>query len=257
MPADNEGSAPETPAEPAITAADLQALRDQLAAASERTARLEGELAATRAPEPQAPKEFTRAELQQAVDNGTITEEKRDEILEEQRERKLTAKLEAKLEAKLAANQSQSRIQEDLTRYIEAHPGIEQAGHPDRLRLEREYQHLLSIGLPKGAATEAAAARAVFGPVEKIRETTRQNRERHVETGGGSGGGDEGDAAPSWHKGLSPRQRSYYAKKLEGGFYAGEDDPSFKREIAIARGESPAKVLARTKPRPGERRVMQ
>lgn len=251
------GAAATEPRASSVPSPEIEALRAELQAEREARARLEGQvstLATVAAPkEPEKPKEFTRVELRTAVDNGTISEDKMFEILEEQAERRVEARLATKLEERLSANQSQTRVQTELDKYVAAYPGLNENGHPDRERANREYAYLISIGQPKGPATELAACRAVFGPTDKVRETTRQSRERHVETGGaGSPPGDDGSA--SWQKGLTRDQISYGSKMFEMGQWTGPDDPKAQRYFAIARGGDPKK-LAQQRHRQSERRV--
>lgn len=235
-------------------AQQIQSLRAELAAEREARARLEGKLEAKPAAEPPKPKDLTRAELRQAVDNGTLSEDRMAEILEQQAERRVAERLEAQMEAKLAAERGTEKRSAEVARYLERIPALAAKDSPEWQRVSREYRDLVALGAPEGAATEIAALRAVHGPAEKIPEKSRTERERHEETGGAA----DAPASHSWQKGLDRRQIRYYADRLDRGFYTGSDDPTFQRELAIARGGDPRKLIARERSRtgqPGERQV--
>lgn len=253
-PADDGDGGDGATAAPQETELERQ-LRADLQETRERLARLEG--AATerqQEPPPPPPKEWTRAELRQAVDAGTIDEDKMWEILAAQERRKTKDEILAEVETRVSATQSQSRIQTDIERYTERMPDLLDKRGPNWDRVVREHQYLRSIGAPEGAATELAALRSAFGPPERIPERTRAARDRQEDMLG-AGGGDEGSGDGSrrgrgWTKGLDARQIEHYQKRLDVGAYSGTDDPRFVREIAIARGEDPRKVIERTRPKP-------
>lgn len=230
----------------------IAALRAELVAEREARLRLEGRLAEREraSGEEAAPeKTYTRAELQRAVDEGRISEDQRDDILDTQRARQLKAEL----REEIRAEEAQRRIQDEIDRYSREVPGITQGStHANRRLLEQEYQQLVASGLPDGPGTQLAALRSAFGRLgTAVRETTRQSRERHEEAGSG-GGGPAGGGGNAWQKGLPQKQIRYLQNQLDKGLYSGTDDPAFQRYVAIARGADPRKA---GREQAGERRV--
>jgi hypothetical protein len=225
----------ETP--PVASQADLEALRTELTALQQQNARLQGQLEATAArPEaaPEKPKQFDRAELQQMVDAGTISEDKMAEVLERQSHDKLRSEITGDLRHMLSENQAQTRREDEIGKYKARLPGLDTAGHENHERASREYQELLRLGATPGAATECAALRAAFGPAERIKEKTRTEHRGHEETVTSSSG-PASPGAESWQKGLS-RQRITYAKDcFTKGIWSGPEDPGFKTYLQHAR----------------------
>lgn len=227
------GTEAEAPAEPQPGAsAELEALRAQIESLRASNARLEGRLDERKAAPAEAPKTFTRTELQAQVDAGTLSEDQRDEILERQRDQRLRETLRAEIHAEESAR----RVNDEIQRYLEAIPGVGTPGHEAHARLQREYSNFLSLGLPDAPTTQIAALRATFGAPEQVRERTREVRERSRETATPASGASEGQAgADSWTKGLSSSQIEYQKKMLDRGYYSGTNDPRFKAYCERAR----------------------
>lgn len=233
---------------------EVELLRRELAEARVAIGRLEGastaraEAERTMSAEPE--RDLTRAELRQAIDAGTMTEERADEILEAQMERRIATRTQQSVAQQLNLTQSQARIQTDIDRYLERMPDLAQKSGANWDRVAREYRYLTGIGAPHGAATELAALRSAFGPAERIPEKTRETRERSEESlGSGSGSESESGArgGRGWTKGLNARQITHYQGQLDKGAYSGIDDPRFMQHIAVARGEDPRKVVERAR----------
>ena len=237
-----EGDGDNTPKpEEVESKVELAALREKLQEQVERTARLEGEIQATRTapstPAPAAepvPKQFTRAELRQMVDQGTITEDEMLDRIEAQRDLRLTQHLEKTMTEKLAANQQETTLAQQFASYREVVEGLDTPSHPNRVRAEKEYKELLVSGLPEGDSTQIAALKIAFGSPTKIRETTRDKRETHGESGGSSASG-ENKPGEQWTKGLKQPRIDYLKRQLEIGAYKNTDDPQFKDYIKYAR----------------------
>lgn len=233
----------ETP--PAASKADVDALRAELEAMRSKNELLETKLAAA-PPAEEKPKELSRAELQEAVDNGTITAEKMEEVLDQQRMRKMKAEVTAEVRAELTRENSRAALEAEFDKYRQRIEGLEKAGHPNRERVSREYRELVRLGAPEGASTEMAALRATFGPAEKIREHTHAEHEAHHEAGASGGGESPSTGAAPWKKGLSPERVAHLESMIEKGQYSGPDDPQFKKYVEFAKSGKPPVRLAKS-----------
>jgi hypothetical protein len=237
---DSAGTEEKPEEKPPATAEDLAALRAELEAEKGERIRLQGQLDALNAAPPARPtppekkKEFTRIELQQMVDAGTIDEAKMAEVLEQQRDGRLLEKVRAEIQAGLSEAHARSAADAEFAKYRARLGGLDTPGHPNRERVSREFAALRALGAPEGASTELAALRAAFGPADAIKEKTAEENEGHREAGG-AGSGGEPPSKPSWQKGLSKDRISYLQGQLNSGFYKGVDDPAFKSYVKFAR----------------------
>lgn len=220
----------------------LAALKSQLEELRVQNARLAGRLDEQgRRPAAESkskPREFTRAELQAQVDNGTISEDQRDEVLDRQR----AERLKAEIRDEVRAEERDRRLRSEIQRYYDQHPQLTQDGSEMRTRAGQEYRRLVDLGFPDSLVTELAALQNSMGSANPPREKTRAARERHeeqAETGSGSPGTSR---ANSWEKGLSRRLIDHFRGDLGKGLYSGTDDPAFQKAVRIARGEDPRGV---------------
>jgi hypothetical protein len=184
------------------------------------------------------PKVLSRAELNQLVADGSLTEDARDEYLEKQREERIEQRLEAKFAAERKQSDRISLINAQMERYKTLIPDVMVAGSEPRARVESEFNFLVSVdGQPQSneeaLALELKALRAAFGPVDRLKETTRKRRETHQETGGGAAdeGGPKEDTAPSK---LTARERDHYQRLIDSGVYTGwkqvREEQKFKKK---------------------------
>ncbi|KPK66955.1 hypothetical protein AMJ82_11570 [candidate division TA06 bacterium SM23_40] len=103
-------------------------------------------------------------------------------------------------------------------------------GSRERARLAKEYDYLRNLGHAEGMATELAALRSCFGPVDRIKETTKPRAESHQETGTPAGEVGEPEKGPK----ISPRLKAHYEKMIEKRHFTGWDDPKLKKELEYA-----------------------
>lgn len=178
--------------------------------------RLQGQVQALQKPsEPQ--RELTRSELEQAVEDGRMTQVDAGRILEAQLEKRTQSTVESTVRKTIASATRDQRLQDQINKYTAAIPEIVQAGSEARNKIQKEFQYLTSLGHPNSLETEVAALRSAYGPVDLIR-SGKKVKETHAETGGGdepSSGGDK----DGWPKDMPAKQRHYYRTQIDKGVY--------------------------------------
>ncbi len=182
-------------------------------------AELRGEVA-TLKKSAETPREYSRAELGQFVENGQMSQPEADTIFEQQAVRRIEANVTQTVSEGLKQSQAATQVQSDVAAYKAAAPEVMQAGSQERLRLEQEYQFLVGRGYAADQATELLALRAVYGPVERMQRGRPEIPETHQETGGVGGQSAEGANQDGTPKGLSASEKAYYADGISKGIYA-------------------------------------
>ena len=185
----------------------------------------------------QAAREFTRVQLREAVDNGKVTQDEADSIWDNQQDRKNGAAIEAvKLEVDEEITEK-SRIGGQIETYKELVPDLGESTSDGYLKVQTEFNYMVKeLGMdPKNLKTELAALRAVYGPVDGLTATPKDNtpaKHAGVATRGSGGSrtasNDDDKAAPS---DLSPKQKAYYQRSIDSRLYKGWDDPALQDEI--------------------------
>ena len=172
----------------------------------------------------EAPKQYTRAQLNAAVTAGEITQEQADAAMDRQNSEDADNRAERIALNAVAADKRKELIDSDIARYKAVAPEILDDDHDTRKRIKEEFNALVRLGdNPKDVATQWKAIRSVLGPIdrlEKARSGTVQH-ESHRETGG-SGGGNEG-GKKGFESTLTPRERAHYSKQITNGLYANWD----------------------------------
>lgn len=226
----------------------------------ERLATLEGRLTevsrqtqertrdtATKADEP---KDYSRAQLTQAVAAGTITQDRAEAIWQEQLDRRIERRIEQSTVTAVTAVNRVQRMQADIEYYRTAKPdAFLENGNKDRKAVHDEYLHLTqTMGLPASQETELVALRAVFGP-PKAGIQERQHRDTHRDVMGDqpdNRGGDQGtdDAKPDRPpKGLSRDEKAYYENAMTRGVY--KDWNAVREELKFAKSGVRQRTAAR------------
>jgi len=186
----------------------------------------------TEKPKPED-KVLTRADLRAAVEKQQLTQEDADNIWDKQLlEQAKKAGREAASQ-EVTVKRTTERVEEELRRYRAVVPNAWKEGTEERTKLTEEFQYLVGTGSPgESKATELAAMRAAFGPVEKlgkVRSTPAVDADDS--TAGGGEAGEKGKKDPV--KVLDARQRAYYQKGIEQGRYkswdAVREELSFKK----------------------------
>lgn len=213
-----------------FTKADVEAAATAAAraAAEAATAPLLAELndlrskipAAAAAP---ATKEYTRAEINAAVDRGDITAAEGEGVWDKQQDAR-TQRLAREAAADvLKTTKLTATLDDRIGDYSELAPKAFVEGTPERQRVKKQYDYLISIGQPATKSTELAAL-SILGDIDGLRAASRGTvrRETFEDVGGGDAdGGGQGSTGDGIPKGmtLTATQRSYYQQKIDRGIY--------------------------------------
>jgi hypothetical protein len=230
-----DGVTPKAPEKPVITAEQLEAEKRAAAAEGEAKGLKEALKAIPAKEKPKAEaKEFTRAELRAQVNDGKITEDQMDDILERQLEAKLTKKAEEIAERKISSSQTAISVADQIAAYVGVYPDINKEGSATRAKIQAAFDEL--VGLkddPSALTTELKAIKMALGPL-KAGAGRRPAPEAHEDVGAGS----DSDSKPAegWAKGLSPKLKKHYEKQIDRGIYKSHSDPRLIAELKYARG---------------------
>ena len=174
------------------------------------------------------PKEYSRSELQAAVDSAQISQERADQILDEQRERKIEERVSERLSTKAADETRATRIDAEIAKYKQWKPSIMEDGSEARAAVAEAYLYQVEVlGKPQNKQTELDALMQTYGPANKLQTGQKQEPQTHQESGS-DGGGDGG-------KGKEPKLpanvKAHYSRMIDRGIYKGWDDPTLKKEV--------------------------
>ena len=189
--------------------------------ATEEAARLRAENEALKVARAQveAPKPLSRADLNNLVADGKITQEAADAHWENQVVQTAERKARQAAAAEVQGQQREAVVKGQLDEYRGLVPAAWDAGSKERAKVEREFKALIGLGFPDNRVTEVAALRAAFGDPDVIRASRSGKTgpgETHVETGGGDGPGETG-AADGMPKGLTAREQAHYQNLISRG----------------------------------------
>ena len=170
------------------------------------------------------PKPFTRAELNQLVADGKVTQDAADATMDRQLVERATKEAKSAAGAEVAQRERESVVTAQLDEYRGLLPEAWETGSKERAKAAKEYRYLVEkLGYPDTKATEVAALRAAFGDPEAIKASRSTGKsgpgETHEEVGGAErdeGGKGDTDGAP---KDLTPRQKSHYESMISKGHY--------------------------------------
>lgn len=169
---------------------ELDEMRTELRVAQERE-KLLREQQSEKVKQEEA-KIYSLAEVNEAVAQNQITRKQADEYIE-----KIIFPAQAKklLEADKAAKEALTPIERARTQvlqYVDYIPELNDRTSENFKKVAREYQRLVSDGLPGDDRTELAAARIVFGELESLkrkREVQQLNSRAPITPVDSSGGG--------------------------------------------------------------------
>jgi hypothetical protein len=184
-------------------------------------------------PAPKQDKNFTRAELRAQVNEGKITEDQMDEILEQQLSKSLTERITTQVRTEVEGSQVASKTSDQIARYVDAFPDINKEGSALRAKVQAEFEELVANKSPNSLATELAAIKIACGPL-KTGGGRRPAPDSHEDVGGNGDGAEKPDNA-GWAKGLAPKVKQHYEKMILKGIYKGPADPKLLKEVQLAR----------------------
>ena len=170
----------------------------------------------------EAPKRYTRKELNAAVEAGQISRDQADEVWDTQVRTEATEVAARTAREVVVGNATKERIDADLASYKRLKPEIMDKSSETRGKIVEEFTYLVGIGKPRDEATELAAIRAVLGPLEKLERVARASRseESHQESGGsGSGDRPKGGGGKGLVDKLDARAKEHYEKGIKQGRY--------------------------------------
>lgn len=180
---------------------------------------------------PAEPKTISRAELDQAVSAGRITEAEATAIWDKQSAEQTARLVKETVRATLEDAQSQNLVDTGIKEYAALKPDVMKPGTTDRQRVEAQYKYLVSIGQPATKSTELAALNMVFGSIEGLKAAAagRPSEETHEDVGGGE---PSSKSSPPKKLKLSAAEERYYRTGIEKGIY--KDWAAVEAELAYA-----------------------
>ncbi len=199
-----EGNEPGDVAPKMVPLASYQAEKDKRQARDIEIAELRGRDAGRKEAKVEPQREFTRAELQQQVDDGRMTPDDSDRILSEQSERKIEERVSQRIESDAQQKDLSAKIQAEVSRYTEARPDIMVEGSDDRALVEREFRRQVNeLGKPEDQGTELSALMTLFGPSSQLQNGRSKELQTHPETGS-DGGDNESGSSTGWYRTPAP-----------------------------------------------------
>ena len=199
--------------------------KDRATAEAGENARLRAENEALKAAKvaADAPRPVSRAELNQLVADGKITQDAADTHWENQVVKTAETKATAAAEQVVAGRERETVVKNQIDEYRALVPAAWEAGSKERTKAEREFNALIKMGFPDNKATEVAALRAAFGDPEVIRASRSTGRngpsETFDEVGGGERGESQTQSADGKPKGLTAREDAHYTNLINRGVY--------------------------------------
>jgi hypothetical protein len=186
-----EGGEPGEPAEPVVEPEPKpDPIQTQLDEERERRIRLEERLAVSKeeppAPKEEPPKEFTRAELRSAVNEGKIDDDQMEEIWSTQNRASIRRDTEEMLDKREQQRSAANTIETETQKYHETYPDITDVKSDNWSKVKKEYDFLVGIGNPDTKGTELMALRSALGSSTRVRERTSDLRETSGEMSGGT-----------------------------------------------------------------------
>lgn len=199
---------------------------------TEKMARMEGELdayAKQSAKPQQEDKIYTRAELNAFVNDGKLTQDEADNVVDKQLRKQVTADVTKNMTLQGKENAQQTMIND----YIAHDPDIAIPGTDARNRIEGEVRAQLELSGDTEATLrhEVLALRAIYGDVKNLTQVNLnpEQRDTHMDTMTGGDGGSGHTKQSSAIKvddsgnitGLSRDEKSYYQDLINKGTYSG------------------------------------
>lgn len=250
---ETEGAGDDSPREKTVPLKAMLAEREKRQEAEKRATRfetklaslegkLDGFLSAKAGDTEPGRKTYSKAQLDQSVAQGQITQEQADALLEQQREREI----DEKVSKRVGDATTKARIETEIASYLEAVPAIRDEDSDVHHRVQQEFDALVALGdSDKSPATTLKAMRAVLGPPDRMKNGKRLAPETYGDTGGGEGGNDGGgDKDGAMPKDLSPREKAHYTRLIDRGVYSGW--AAVREELKHANQGLRARMRART-----------
>lgn len=179
----------------------------------------------------QQPTVFTRAQLTEAVNQGTITETEALAILDRQQAEGAARTAQTVAQQTVENMTRNTTTQQSIDKYKAYDADLNIPGSDAYARVQETIKNQLQVlGQAESTpAVELLALQSIYGP-ETVLTQQEGRRATHQETGGGSdrSGGETPDGAPS---GLTKRQVDYYQSRIDMGLYSDWD--AVKEELSF------------------------
>jgi hypothetical protein len=221
-----------------VPLAALESETSRRQAAEVEAAELRGQLTAhATAPAPvETLKVVSEAELDTAVREGRMTESEASTIREGQKEVALDSKIAGAVATAVTTQAAVTEVGSEIDRYKGAVPDIMEKGTEGYKKLTTAFTELVKLGMPSNRATELAAARQVYGPIDALEAVGEaHDRDTHQETGGrappGNGGGEPLQGKPA---GMSADEDRFYQRQIDSGIYKDWDAVGAELKFANA-----------------------
>lgn len=172
---------------------------------------------------------YTRSQLRQAVDAGTINEDQMDEIWANQVKKEAIAEARKETAAATSKSSVSDKHAATLASYREQIADLSDSSSDNREAAEAAYADLVDIhGKPETAEDklrlEVAACRTAFGPLDKLKGRVDSLKKSGKSGAQEVGGGDGDDAPASKVKGIPKNLVSYYEPLIARGMYKSWDE---------------------------------
>lgn len=200
----------------------------------EELAELRGRVSAQPPPkQDEPPAEYTRAQLDKAVENGQITEAQRDDILERQNAARVQRQIDQAVDSKVTGITREQQVTQQIGEYADVEPNLIKDGTDERRRVKQQFDAYVAMGLPKTKATELAALRTVFGDIDVLRAKKSRTQEyEHHEEGIGGEPPDASSTPQGTKLKLTKDERRYYEQCIQKGIY--KDWKEVEKEMEYA-----------------------
>lgn len=171
----------------------------------------------------QQPESYTWEQVQEAVDNGQMTQAQAHNLWAEQTERRAREAAKEDAESSRKAEKIASQLDAEIARYHDRVPELKNVESDQLKRVKAEFDRLVGLGFEPTKYTELTALGRIYGSAEAIaRKSEKQPKtETHQE---GASGRDEGgetvdddeDTPPG---DLNSGEKRYYADLISKGIY--------------------------------------
>jgi hypothetical protein len=151
-----------------------------------------------------------------------MTETEASTIRQNQNEQQLDSKIANAVTTAVSSQAAVSEIGSEIDRYKAVVPDIMDKGSEGNKKLTSAFNDLVTnLGMPSTRATELAAARQVYGPIDALEAVgTAHDRDTHQETGGrsppGNGDGQTDTGKPA---SMSADEDRHYSDLISKGVY--------------------------------------
>ena len=170
-----------------------------------------------------AEKVYTRAELDGYINEGRLSQEDADTIIDKQ----LTTQITNNVTNNMVEQEKQTSLNKLIEKYVAHDPDVAITGTDARNRIETEVMAQFRISGDKDMSLkhEALALRAIYGDDKNLGKVdlTPRDRDTHMDSIVSTTPGNAGATSEPSLGGLSGEEKSYYQDLINKGTYSGWD----------------------------------